>query len=138
LVAAFPAIVAGLNRAGIGPLHADVSGPELRRAGLLATASVLAGLNVHASHLIFGHTHRAGPLRDDDPAEWRTPSGVTLHNTGCWVYEAAHLGSSPATSPYRPGFCAVLEDHGPPVLANLLDGVVALEADARRGFRAAG
>jgi hypothetical protein len=127
LVAAFPAIVAGLNRAGIGPLRADVSGPELRRAGLVATATVLARLNVRAPYLIFGHTHRAGPLRDDAAAEWRTPAGVTLHNTGCWVYEAPHLGRSPSTSPYRPGFCAAVEDDGPPVLSNLLDGAVALE-----------
>ena len=33
LVLAFPAIVAGLNRAGLGPLHTDISTPELRRAG---------------------------------------------------------------------------------------------------------
>ncbi len=51
LVAAFPAIVAGLNRAGIGPLRADISGPELRRAGLAATATVLGRLNVRTSHL---------------------------------------------------------------------------------------
>jgi hypothetical protein len=128
LVAVFPAIVAGLNRAGIGPLRADISGPELRRAGLAAAASVLARLNIPTPHLIFGHTHRAGPLRDDDPAEWRTSAGVTLHNSGCWVYEASHIGGSPSTSPYRPGFCAVVEDHGPPALVNLLDGVVAPEA----------
>jgi hypothetical protein len=128
LVAAFPAVVAGLNRAGIGPLRADISGPELRRAGLAATASVIARLNIRTSHLIFGHTHRAGLLRDDDPAEWRTSAGVTLHNTGCWVHEAPHLGSSPSTSPYRPGFCAVVEDEGPPILENLLDGVVAFDA----------
>jgi hypothetical protein len=127
LVAAFPAIVAGLNRAGLGPLRADVSGSELRRAGLLATAAVLSRLDIRASHVLFGHTHRAGPLRDDAAPEWRTPAGVTLHNTGCWVYEAPHLGRSPSTSPYRPGFCGAVEDDGPPVLSNLLDGVVALE-----------
>ncbi len=128
LAAAFPAIVAGLNRAGIGPLRADVSGAELRRAGLAATVAVLARLSISASHLVFGHTHRAGPLRNDDRTEWRTSAGVTLHNAGCWVYEASHIGGSPSTSPYRPGFCVVVEDHGPPALVNLLDGVVAPEA----------
>jgi hypothetical protein len=127
LIAAFPAIVAGLNRAGIGPLRADISGPELRRAGLAATATVLARLNIRTSHVVFGHTHRAGPLRGDDPAEWRTSAGVTLHNAGCWVYEPSHLGSSPPTSPYRPGFCVVVEEQGPPALVNVLDEAVAME-----------
>src|SRR5262249_4824712 len=36
LITAFPLLVAGLNRARIGPLRADVSGPELRRAALRA------------------------------------------------------------------------------------------------------
>jgi hypothetical protein len=130
LIAAFPAIVAGLNRAGLGPLRADVSAPELRRAGLLALGAVLARLDVAPAHVIFGHTHRAGPLPGDHGAEWRTQAGTALLNTGCWVYEAPHLGRTPSTSPYRPGFCAVVEDSSPlapPVLSNLLDGVVGIE-----------
>ena len=34
---------------------------------------------------------------------------------------------SAQTSPYRPGFVAIVEDDGPPVLSNLLDGVVPFE-----------
>jgi len=34
MAAGFPALITGLNRAGIGPLRADLSGPALRRAGL--------------------------------------------------------------------------------------------------------
>jgi hypothetical protein len=131
MAAAFPALVAGLNRAGLGPLRANLSGTELRRAGLRALTETLARLDVTASHVIFGHTHRAGPLPADDLAEWRTPRGTALLNTGSWVYESVYLGRSPAASPYRPGFCAVLDDSdrsAPPVVRNLLDGVVSFEA----------
>ena len=124
---AFPVGVAALNRAGLGPLKADISGTELRRAGLLALATTLRRLGVRAPHVIFGHTHRAGRLPDDDGDDWRTPDGTTLTNTGCWVYERTYLGHNASASPYRPGFCAMLEDDGPPVLSNLLDGVVPFE-----------
>jgi hypothetical protein len=115
------ALVYALNRAGIGPLNPDVSGPELRRAGLLAVGQVLAGLGVEASHVISGHTHRAGPLPGDEPSEWVAGTGARMLNTGSWVYEPSFLGDDPARSPYRPGFGAVLEDDGPPTLVNLLD-----------------
>ncbi|MGZ4182103.1 MAG: metallophosphoesterase [Solirubrobacteraceae bacterium] len=124
---AFPAAVAGLNCAGLGPLRADISGAELRKAGLLALATTLRRLGVRAPHVIFGHTHRAGPLPSDDGFEWRTPEGSSLTNTGCWVYERVYLGRDPSNSPYRPGFCAALDDAGPPVLSNLLDGAVAFD-----------
>jgi hypothetical protein len=124
---AFPAAVAGLNRAGIGPLRADISGPELRSAGLAALAATLTRLGVRAPHVIFGHTHRAGPLPGDDVPAWRAPAGTSLLNTGCWVYERHFLGRDPSTSPYRPGFCAALDGDGPPVLSNLLDGIVRID-----------
>jgi hypothetical protein len=117
VAAAFPAFVAGLNRAGLGPLRPDVSGVELRRAALRAFGEVLARLEVTAAHVLFGHTHRAGPLPGDDRAEWGR-----LINTGSWVYEAGFLGDTPTESPYRPGFAAALGVHGPPELVNLLDG----------------
>jgi hypothetical protein len=121
LVAAFPVAVAAMNRAGIGPLRADISGPELRRAALRAFGEVLARLDVGAEHVIFGHTHRAGPLPGDDPAEWLAPAGARLLNTGSWVLERGYLGGRPADSPYRPGFAARLGEAGPPQLVNLLD-----------------
>jgi hypothetical protein len=124
---AFPAAVGALNRARLGPLKADISGAELRRAGLLALATTLRRLGVRAPHVIFGHTHRVGPLPSDDGFEWRTPEGSSLTNTGCWVYERAYLGRDASNSPYRPGFCAVLDDAAQPVLSNLLDGVVSFE-----------
>lgn len=117
----FPAAVAVLNRAGLGPLGADVSGPELRRAALRAFDQVLERLDVRARHVISGHTHRAGPLPGDDRSEWDAAGGASMLNTGSWVFERGFLGGAPARSPYRPGFCAVVTDAGPPELVNLLD-----------------
>jgi hypothetical protein len=117
-----PTAVAGLNRAGLGPLKADLSGPELRRAGLRAMAEVVDRLAIPSEHVIFGHTHRAGPLATDDPSEWHLEPGRSLVNTGSWVHSPFFLGPSPDHSPYRPGFGYLVEDEGPPELVNLLDG----------------
>jgi predicted phosphodiesterase len=118
---AFPAVVATLNRAGVGPLGTDVSGQELRRAGLRAFGEVVARLRVDASHVIFGHTHRAGPLRRDHASEWKAPSGASLINSGSWVHDASFMGPDRGDNPYRPGFCVAAQDDGPPELRNLLD-----------------
>lgn len=118
---AFPVVIATLNRAGIGPLRTDVSGHELRRAGLRAFGEVVARLEVDASHVIFGHTHRAGPLPRDHAAEWTAPTGASLINSGSWVHDPSFVGPEPGDSPYRPGFCVTIGDEGPPELRNLLD-----------------
>lgn len=127
LAAAFPVMVAALNRVGIGPLRADISAIELRRAGLRAFAEVVERLQIPAAHVLFGHSHRAGPLPGDDRAEWVTAGGARLLNIGSWVYEPGYLGDSPRESPYRPGFAAIVGDDGAgggggPDLINLLDG----------------
>jgi len=111
------AAVAALNRAGIGPLHADVSGVALRRGALAGFTEVVTRLRVPASHVIFGHTHRAGPLAGDDRNEWGR-----LINIGSWVYEARFMGEDPGRSPYRPGFAAIVSGDGLPELVNLLAG----------------
>ncbi len=67
LIAGFPVAVAALNRAGIGPLRADISGRELRRAGLAAMGEVAARLDLGDAYVVFGHTHRAGPFPRDHP-----------------------------------------------------------------------
>ena len=113
--------VAVLDRAGLGPLRADISGPELRRAGLRACAQVLERLDVRADWVLFGHTHRAGPLPGDERSEWLGPGGARLLNSGCWVHERSFLGASPATSPYRPGFAVRVAQDGEPAVVNLLD-----------------
>jgi hypothetical protein len=111
------AAVAGLNRAGMGPLRSDVTGAALRRGALAAFTEVVDRLAVPpAAHVIFGHTHRAGPLPGDDRGEWGR-----LINVGSWVHEPRFIGDDPLGSPYRPGFAAVVGDDGPPALINVLD-----------------
>ncbi|MGO9899963.1 MAG: hypothetical protein ACLP0J_09770, partial [Solirubrobacteraceae bacterium] len=107
---------------GLGPLRADLSGVELRRAGLLAFSTALSALGVESDYVIFGHTHRAGPLPGDELAEWTALNGARMLNSGCWVHEPAFLGRDPLHSPYRAGFCVVLDDRGAPRLLNLMDG----------------
>ncbi len=118
---AFPVVVAALNRAGLGPLRAELSGPALRRAGLRGIEEASARLGVAAEHVIFGHTHRAGPLPGDDPGEWTTAAGTSLTNSGCWVQEPAFTAADPGRSPYRVGFAVWVGESGPPELVNLLD-----------------
>jgi hypothetical protein len=125
LIAGFPAAVFALNRSGLGPVSADISGPQLRTAALRAFGEVVTRLGVHARQVIFGHTHRAGPLPGDDPVAWRAPFGAGLLNTGSWVHEPGFLGSRPTESPYRAGFSVRLNEQGPAELANLLDPVTA-------------
>ena len=117
----WPVAIAGLNRAGLGPFRAHLSGPELRQAGLRAVTEVVARLNAETGYVIFGHTHRAGPLPTDDGAEWCTVGGTRLINSGCWVEEPSFLGPDPMRSPYRPGFAVRVDEVGPPELVNLLD-----------------
>ncbi len=120
--AGFPMLISALNRARLGPLRADVSGPELRRGGLRGFTEVLSRLEVKARYALFGHTHRAGPLPDDRVAEWAGPDGTLLVNAGSWVHERNLIGSDPGRSPYRPGFCILLsDDDTAPQVLNLLD-----------------
>ncbi|HEX4837135.1 MAG TPA: metallophosphoesterase [Solirubrobacteraceae bacterium] len=121
LVGAFPFAIAALNRAGIGSFNADISGSELRRAGLHAMGEVAVRLGLGDAHVIFGHTHRSGPLPGDVETEWRGPAGARLLNTGCWTYNAYFLAGAPGESPYWPGRGVLVEDYGPPVLWRLLD-----------------
>ncbi|MBV9818277.1 MAG: metallophosphoesterase [Solirubrobacterales bacterium] len=119
VAAAFPAIVAILRALGLGPLSADLSPDALRRARLQAIGEVVSRLGVVAAHVIVGHTHRAGPLPGDDLGEWRV--GTMLTNCGCWVRDPAFAGVEPGSSPYRPGFAAIVGEESPPALVNLLD-----------------
>jgi predicted phosphodiesterase len=114
-----PGAVAALNGLGLGPFRATLTGEELRRAGLLAMARVAEVLAPGAEHVIFGHTHRPGPLPGDEQAEWTTLSGTRLWNTGSWLYEGAFVTTG-RQSPYWPGTVLTLEDSGPPRIENVL------------------
>lgn len=127
LLAAFPLGIRGINLLGIGPLSSDLSGAALRRSALLGMGEVASRLGIDAEHLIFGHSHRAGPLPDDDVTEWRTASGTWLHNSGNWVHEPAFAGG--ADGPYAPGGAVIVEETGSPEVLRLLDGVRLPEPD---------
>jgi len=126
-----PGAVAAMNRVGLGPFNAELSAAELRRSGLKAMTQVVGGLGIDAEHVLFGHTHRAGPLPGDDLGEWRLPGGGRLWNTGSWYHERVFLGDEPHASPYWPGTVAWVGDEGPPELRNLLP-----EVELRRVQRA--
>ncbi|HTU84714.1 MAG TPA: metallophosphoesterase, partial [Solirubrobacteraceae bacterium] len=115
----FPVAIAAMNRAGLGPLGRDIDGASLRQAPLLALGEVVRRLGIDAGHVLFGHTHRAGPLPGDDAADWRTPRGTRLLNVGSWVHEPGFLGPTPAASPYRAGFAGRIDGDGEPELVNL-------------------
>jgi hypothetical protein len=118
----FPLLITALNRAGLGPLSPDLGGEELRRSWLRAMSEVVRRLDIGAEHVIFGHSHRAGPLPHDDAHEWATPTGARLHNAGCWVFESHFLSGSHPDSPYWPGSAIALADDGaPPTLERLLE-----------------
>jgi hypothetical protein len=115
----FPWLVRGANACGLGPLRSELSTAELRRSGLRAMSVVVERLAIEARHVIFGHTHRAGMFEGDDAAEWLTPNGARLHNTGCWVFSST-FASGPE-SPYWPGTAVLVEDGESPRILRLLE-----------------
>ena len=119
LAGMLPIGVGTLNRLGLGPVKADLSAAELRRAGVRAMADVCAQLRIDAEHVIYGHTHRGGPFSFDDGLEWSLPDGGLLTNTGSWVYEPVFLRRGRA-SPYWPGIGVELGAEGPPVIVRML------------------
>ncbi len=122
IAGAFPLAVAALNRAGVGPLSANVSTGELRRAGLAAMGEVAARLSLGDAYVVFGHTHRTGPLDGDDVHEWRGRVGARLVNAGSWTYAPIFLTGAAGQSPYWPGGCVLVEDEGQPKVRRLLSG----------------
>ena len=94
--------------------------PALRRGSLVGMAEVLRRLGVDAPHVLFGHTHRAGPWPGDDPSEWTTAAGGRLTNTGSWVHQPHFLTGRPGASPYWPGIAVRVDATGPPRLLRLL------------------
>jgi len=120
---AFPLGVGALNRIGVGPVRADLSGPELRRAGLRAMRAVVEHLRIDARYVVFGHTHRGGPLPADDARDWVLPGGARLVNSGSWVLERTWTSAGPG-GPYWPGGAVEIDDAvdgGAPRHLRLLD-----------------
>jgi hypothetical protein len=124
--AVIPATLRGLERAGFGRFKRDFSTAEIGRAGVDAMHVVVDRLGIEAEHVIFGHIHRRGSLSADadgaNPPPWRR-NGVTLHNTGNWLYAAALLGRAVPQSPFWPGSMIVVGESGPPELVEVLTDV---------------
>jgi hypothetical protein len=115
---ALPGAIGVANRLGLGPVGSDLSPGAITRAGIGAMATVVERLGISAQHVIFGHTHRRGPL----PADSGWSAGqASLWNTGSWVHTPTLLGRTAAESPYWPGTVAIVGDEGPPLLDHALD-----------------
>lgn len=104
---ALPGAIAVANRLGIGRFNPDISLSEISRATIAAMIEAVERLEIDAETVIFGHTHRRGPLPGE--SQWRAKTGASLINTGSWVYSPGLLGSTSADSPYWPGTIAVIE-----------------------------
>jgi hypothetical protein len=116
--AAFPAVVAGVNRLLHADFESDVYGDAIFRSGVEGATEVARRLGVDGVHVITGHTHRGGPRPDEEP--WRLPGGGHLHNTGNWVFSTPlHNPGTPPNS-YWPGTVTWVEDSGPPLRVELL------------------
>ena len=118
---ALPGAVGMANRFGLGPVKPDLSPGAISRAGLAAMGEVIGRLGIDAEHVVFGHTHRRGPV-GGEPG-WATPSGTNLVNSGSWTWMPGMIGKSAAAeSPYWPGTVVEVEDEGPPRASLLLEG----------------
>ena len=102
LAGAFPLGVGALNRLGLGPVQADLSGAELRRAGVRAMGQVVAApAHRRPPRDLRPHPPRR-PASGDDAADWALPA-AGLVNSGCWVHEASLDARRRRRSPYWPG-----------------------------------
>ena len=117
---AFPLAARGLGRALGRRFDTDISVPNISRCGLEAIREALGRLRVEAEYVVYGHSHRPGPLPRDDPAAWRLPSGAGIHATGSWVYSPGLCGPTPEQSMFWPGTVTWIPDDGPPVRRELL------------------
>lgn len=117
---ALPGAVGVANRLGLGPVRADLSPGAITGAALAAISEVVERLRIDAEHVVFGHTHRRGPMAGE--ADWTARGTTQLWNTGSWVFSPNLVGTTAARSPYWPGTVARIDDAGPPELVHLLDG----------------
>lgn len=118
--AGYRAAVAALNAAGFGPLQSSLSPAALRRGYLTGFRTMIERLDIRASWVIVGHSHRSGPWPADDPAEWTAANGTRIVNTGSWTYQPHFLTPNPTDSPYFPGTAVLVGDDGPPEMIRLL------------------
>jgi predicted phosphodiesterase len=119
---AFPLAARGLGRALGRHFDSDISIENISRAGLAAMRETLRRLGVEADHVIFGHTHRPGPIDRDDRTDWALEDGPRLHCTGSWTWSPGLCGPSAEQSVFWPGTVVWVGDEGPPERRELLHG----------------
>ena len=117
---AFPLAARGLGLALGRRFDTDLSVGNLSGAGLAAIREAVRRLGVDAEHVVYGHTHRPGPLPADPEPDWRLPGGPCLHGTGSWTYSPGLCGPTPQASVFWPGTVTWIEEEGPPLRAELL------------------
>jgi predicted phosphodiesterase len=117
---AFPLAARAIGRALGRRFDTDISVENISRAGLAALREVLERLGVEADYVVFGHTHRPGPLEMDSSGEWRLASGTHLHSAGSWAYSPGLCGPTPEGSLFWPGTVTWVDEEGPPIRQELL------------------
>jgi hypothetical protein len=93
-----------------------------------AMHDLVAALGIDADEIVFGHTHRPGPLPED--TGWH----ARLFNAGSWLYEPSLLDETPRQSPYWPGCSVWLEGDRAPRLRRLLGDVTHAELGAADAY----
>jgi predicted phosphodiesterase len=117
---AFPLAAWAIGRALGRRFDTDISVENISRAGLAAIREVMERLGVEAEYVVFGHTHRPGPLEMDSIGEWRLASGTHLHSAGSWAYSPGLCGPTPEGSLFWPGTVTWVDEEGPPIRQELL------------------
>jgi predicted phosphodiesterase len=126
---AFPVAAHGLGRALGRQFDTDISVENISRAGLAAIREVLERLDIECEHVVYGHTHRPGPLEGDEPSAWQLANGTRLHSTGSWTYSRGLCGPSARQSKFWPGTVTWVDDGGPPTRSEVLAGRTRSELD---------
>jgi predicted phosphodiesterase len=117
---AFPAVVRGLGRLLQRDFVTDISPEGISHAGLAAIGDAVRRLRIDADHLVFGHTHRPGPLVGEElDTEWAA-AGARFQAAGSWVYSPGLCGPTAAESLFWPGTVTWVGDSGEPEQRQLL------------------
>lgn len=115
-------------RPALAPLTSRMLALQFELAAMPAMARVVGDLRVEAGRIIFGHTHRLGPLGGEDASRWATGMpGQQLLNTGSWLLEPLLASHAAPPHPYWPGGAVVVEDGADPRAVSLLDGLSVAE-----------
>jgi hypothetical protein len=89
------------------------------------------------AHIIFGHTHRAGPLAgQDSPQCWRVTwagRAVDLWNCGSWLYDSERALTEEYYRTRWPGTLVLIPDGEPPRIVSLLKDLSADDLDEMLG-----